>query len=220
MSWFTKRNIVAVAAGALILTGAAGLYIVQAYPGDHGSPAAQHQRLSPEQRAQKIADRFALDKAQVLSFFEQGKSFRDISKAAFLARASNQSLEDVLALKTTNNNWKDVAQSLGVTREQAKNAGRELTAGRLEKLQIPKETSLNLMGEGYRARDIAMAYKLAGNTGKSPDEILSMRKINNTWRDVAQTLGVSNETLKQDVQDIRTVFPQRGKHQRCFSAGN
>lgn len=222
MSWLTKKSFFALVAGAVILTSAAGLFIVQAYPGnDTGRcQAVNLQRLSPDQRAQQIADKFGVDKAQVLQFFEQGSSFRDISRAAFLANTSKQSLSDVLALKTADKTWKDVAQSLGVTPEQIKTARQEMTAVRLEKLQIPKTNSLEFMGQGYRARDIAIAYKLAENTGKSPAEILNMREINNTWRDVAQTLGVSNETLKQDLKDIGNLYPHKGRHHGCFPRGN
>ncbi len=222
MSWFTKKGFVAMVAGAVLLTGAAGLYIVQAYPdsatGDYR--AVQQQRLRPDQRAQQIADKFGVDKSQVLQSFEQGSSFRDISRAAFLAKVSKRTLPDVLALKTADKTWKDVTQALGVAPEQIKAARQEMTAARLEKLQIPKADSLALMSQGYRTRDIAIAYKLAANTGKAPTEILDMRKINNTWRDVAQTLGVSNETLKQDLQNIGEIYPQKGRHHSHFPRGN
>lgn len=211
MSLFTKKNIIVAAAGALILAGACGLYAVKAHPGHSYDRTAIHQKcISPDQQAQKMAETFGIDKREILNYFEQGTCFRDLSRAAFLAKASNQSLQQVIALKTPDNTWKNVAESLGITPEKAKAARQDMMAGRLEKLHIAKQNSLDLMQQGYRPHDIAMAQELAENTGKTASDILDMRKINNTWRDVAQTLGVSEEIFKQDMQNIREVFPHKG----------
>ena len=219
---FNKSSFVAIVAGTAILAGAAGFYFAQSHVKDTtGRPQAiRQQGLSPEQRAERIADKYAVDKTEVLNSFKQGTSFQDLSKAAFFANMSKQPLQNVLAAKTSGNSWRDVANSLGLTPEQIKAARQEMSTVPLEKLQISKAVSLELMRQGYHARDIAMACKLAQNTGKTPAEVLSMRNLNNTWRDVAQTLGVSKDTLKQDIQDIRKVYPQWGRHDGNFLMGN
>jgi hypothetical protein len=211
MSLYTRKNIIITAAVVLILVGALGVYAVRAHHGHGvGTPVMHRQLSSPDQRAQKIAETFGLDKREILNYFEQGNHFRDLSCAAFLAKACDQSLQQVMAIKTPDKTWRNVAESLGITPEKAKAARQDIMAGRMEKLHISKQNSLDLMQQGYRPHDIAMAQELAENTSQSIQNVLSLRKINNTWRDVAKNLGVSEDILKQDMQNISEVFPHKG----------
>jgi hypothetical protein len=216
MNFWIKKNMVALVAGAIILTGAMGTYIIHAYPrADTGRAGIHRQQINPDQAAQRIADKYGIDKTELLSYQAKGIRFRDLSRAAFLARVSNQPLQKVMSLKSDKNTWKDVAQSLGITKEQAIATRQDLMATRLEsKLNIPKQNSLELLQQGYRGKDIAVANELAKNTGKSVIDILSMRKINNTWHDVALTLGVDDTTYKQDMKNIRDAFPHRNHRAR------
>lgn len=200
-------------AAAIILAGVAGWYAGQAYPNQHRVPAMHRQNLNPDQKAQKIADKFGLDKTEILYLFEQGASFRDLSWAAFLAKTGNQSLQEVLTLKTPDKTWRDVAEFMGVTDEQAKAARQQLMIECLAKLNIPRQSAQELLQQGYRPHDIAVAAGLAGNTGKTMNEILGMRTINNTWRDVARALGVNEAVFKENLQKIREVLPHKGGQQ-------
>lgn len=207
-----KKTIASLVAGVFILGGAITPFIAQA--ADQSScdrPTWGHHQMDPDKFAQKIADTYGINKDELLKYQQEGIHFRDLSKAAFLAKASDKSLKEVMEIKTFDNTWKDVAATLGVTREKVRAIHQEMAAAQLEaKLTIPKQSSLDLMSQGYRPHDIAVANQLSINTGKPITDILSMRKINNTWYDVAQTIGIDETTFKQDMQNIRTAFPHHG----------
>lgn len=222
INMLTKKSILGLTAGVVILTGSVSPLAVQAVVENDGAcqtPAMHQRHFDPEKIAQRIAEKYDVNKDDVLKYCNDGIRFKDISKAAFLAKASNKSLKEVMEVKTYDNTWKDVAQSLGVTREQMKATRNDIAATRLEtKLQISKQTSLALLQQGYRAHDIAVANALSNNTNKPINDVLAMKKINNTWHDVASDLGVDDNTLKKDMKYIRTVFHNKGFHgqQRFF----
>ncbi len=211
----TKKTIASLVAGVIILGGAATPFIAQAAEQANSClPVSGHHQISPEKFAQEISDTYGTNKDDILKYQKSGVSFKDLSKASFLTKASDKSLQEVLAAKTPTNTWKDVAKSLGVTREKIKAVRQEMAATQLEtKLNIPKQDSQDLMSQGYRPQDIAIANELAKNTGKAIPDILSLRKINNTWRDIAQTLDIDEATFTQDMKNISVAFPHRGFHQ-------
>ncbi len=208
------KQFIGLVAGVLFLAGvAAAPFIAQAaaQPEATNNPPGHHFQVDPDKAAQRLADNFGVSKDEVLKYQQQGVNFRDLSKASLLAKASGKSLAEIMAAKTTANTWKDVAQSLGVTKEKMQAVRQDIAASRLEsKLGIPKQSSLELLQQGYHLRDIAVANKLAANTGKSVTDVLALKKINNRWSDVAQTLGVDDNTFRQDMKDLRGAFPHRG----------
>ena len=214
MRLVSKKSAIAVALGALLLVGAAAPIFAQAAQGDQARPAKAQHQIDPAKAAARLADVYGIDQAAVQARLQSGSSLRDVNRAAFLAKASGKSFDEVLALKKSDNTWKDVANSLGVTREQMKATRQGMTADRLSaKLDLDRATALDLLGQGYKARDVAMAGLLAQNTDKPIASVLDQKKINNTWRDVAQNLGVSDDTMKQDMQKMRQAFGgQRGHH--------
>jgi hypothetical protein len=212
MKMLNKKAIAGLVAGAFILAGAAIPFTVQAAaennPGNFDKPAFHQRHFDPDKMAQNISDTFGVNKEEVLKYQQEGIKFRDLFRASFLAKASGQSLKEVMGAKTFDNTWKDVAKALGVTKEKMQATRNDIASTRLEnKLSISKQTSLELMQQGYRPRDIAVANELAQNTGKPIGDVLSLRKINNTWYDVAQTLGVDDNTFKQDMQNLKAAFP-------------
>jgi hypothetical protein len=214
MNILTRKRVVGLTACVVILAGAVSPIAVQASAENDcsGQPPAMYQRhFDPDKIAQRIADTYGVNKEDVLKYNNEGVSFKDVFKASFLAKASGKSLKEVMEVKTYDNTWKDAAQSLGVTKEQMKATRNDIAATQLEnKLQISKQTSLDLMQQGYRTRDIAVANALSNNTGKPIIDVLAMKKINNTWLDVASTLGVDDNTFQQDMKDLKTVFHHKG----------
>ena len=211
MNWFDKKSIMGLTLGAFVLAGALSPLAIQAASQSaYKQPAAEQQhKIDPAKVAQDMADTFGVNKDDVLKY-EKGTPMHDLYKAAFLAKASGKSLKQVMETKKPDNTWKDVAQTLAVTQEKMKATRQDIASTRMEnKLGIAKQTSIDLMEQGYHPRDIAVADKLSKNTGKPISDILSMRKINNTWHDVAQSLGVDDNTFKQDMTDIRAAFPHR-----------
>jgi len=217
MKILSRQKIAALVAGTFIMAAAATPFIVQASDIQQPPVGHQHQRdqksvkMSPEQAAERLSVTFGIDKATILNYNANGISYKDIGKAAFLANASGKSIDDVISQKTSDNTWKDVATSLGITREQMKTARHNMVANSLtKKTGLDKQTALDLLNDGYHGRDIGMASQLAKNTSKPIIEVLSLKKINNTWSDVATTLGVDNETLKKDAQELGFGFQHRG----------
>jgi hypothetical protein len=208
MKMLPKKTLAAVIAGAFIIAGVLSPFIVQAATSQQDRSAVEHRQVDPDKAAQRIADNFGLDKDTVLKYHTNGIAFRDIGRAALLANAANKSIDEVIGLKTSSNTWKDVAKTLNVTKDQLKTARNTIAANRLNaKLGFDKDTVMNLFEQGYKTRDVAMAGLLAQDTGKTIATVLDMKKINNTWRDVANSLGVDNATQKQDMQKLQQAFP-------------
>jgi hypothetical protein len=217
MKIVSRKTIAAMVAGTFIIAGAASPFIVQAAETQE-QPSAYHQKqekkqINPEEAAKRLSDAFGIDQATILKYHNNGMNFRDIGKAAFLAKAGNKSIDDVISQKTSTNTWKDVAASLGITKEQMKATRQDMAATHLnKKTGIDKGTALDLLHQGYHPRDIGMASELSKNTNKPINDILSLKKINNTWSDVATSLGVSTGTFKQDLKEIGHAPHHRGPH--------
>lgn len=194
-------------AGTFIIAGAASPFLVQAAETEK-TPSAYHQKqerkeMSPEESAKKLSNTFGIEESTILNYNNNGMSFRDIGKAAFLAKAGDKSIDSVISKKTADNNWKDVAESLGITKEQIKAAHQDMAANHLNKRTgLDKKTALNLLKDGYHPHDIGMASQLANATKKPIKDVLSLKKINNTWSDVAKKLGIDAETFKKDFKGM------------------
>lgn len=218
MKIVSRNTIAAMVAGTFIIAGAASPFIVQAAETQE-QPSAYHQRqekkeINPEEAAKRISDAFGIDQATILKYHNDGMNFRDIRKAAFLAKAGSKPINDVISQKTSTNTWKDVAASLGITQEQMKATRQDMAATHLnKKTGVNKKTALDLLHQGYHPRDIGMASELSKNTNKPIKDILSLKKINNTWSSVAKALGVSTETFKQDLKEAGYAHHHRRHHQ-------
>jgi hypothetical protein len=219
MKIVSKKTISAMVAGTFIIAGAANPFIVQAAEAEK-TPSAYHQKqvtrqLDPKKASKRISDTFGIDQSIIMNYNNQGMSFRDIGRAAFLAKAGNTSIDNVISQKTADNNWKDVAESLGITKEQIRAAHQDLTANQLnQKTGMDKKSALNLLNDGYHPRDIAMANQLAKTTQKPIKYMLSLKKINNTWLDVAKKLGVDTETFKKDCKAMGYGRHHKGPHHK------
>lgn len=204
MNRFSKKTIATLVAGTFLLVGAALPFAVNAASSEKQDRPAMHQRkIDPEKAAERISQHFGVSKEVVLKYQNQGYTFRDLTKAAFLAKASGKSFENVVALKTSDKTWKTVAQELGVTKEQMKATHRELTADRITaKTGMNKAEVTGLMEQGYRGRDIAMAGLLSKKSSRSASDIIQLKKINNTWLDVADAIGVDKEAFKAELKEM------------------
>ena len=207
-------------AGTFIMAAAASPFIVHASEIEQ-TPTGQHQKyekhqMSPDKIAQHLSDAFGIDQTTILHYNSTGMSFKDISRAAFLANASGKSLDDVISYKTADNTWKDVATTMGITKEEIHAARHNMIANGLnKKIGLDKQVTLNLLNQGYHPQDIAIASQLGKNTNKEISDVLSLKKINNRWSDVAIILGVDKETFKNDMKTIGYGFGHRGHRQHC-----
>ena len=204
-----RKIIAGMAVGAMMITGAVTYqtaFAADNAPAMHQSRSGgmhHGQQVNKEDLAKRMAKDFGLKEADVLTALNDGGNVRDIHQAAILAKASGKNFNEVLALKK-DKNWAEVEKSLGVTREQKKEAMIKLMTASLSSSSSLTESQIQkLLSDGYRPHDIAYAGQLAAKSGKDVQSVLDMKKINNTWRDVAKSLGI-------DIKDIEVMVPSVG----------
>ena len=87
--------------------------------------------------------------------------------------------------------WHQVADKLGITREQIDEFYHQQMDMRLAKeAEVDVKTVQSLLKDGYHPHDITIAGKIAKAAGKDIKSVLNKRKINNTWGDVAKSFGL------------------------------
>lgn len=215
---FNRKSILGLAAGAVLLAGTMTPLAVYASPETDGGPQPpammQHDgRFAPDpaKMAEHIADTFGVNKDEVMKYVNEHVDGRDIFHASFLAKASGKSLTTVMQTKTYDNTWRDVEQSLGVSKEQMKETGAELGANWLEKSdKISHDAAFDLLKQGYNPHDIVVANELAKNSDQPIANVLALKKINNSWKDVADSMGIDENTFHQDMDNIMKNMHPKG----------
>ncbi|WP_278833746.1 Tat pathway signal sequence domain protein [Mitsuokella multacida] len=208
MRWTQRKIVAGVVAGLVLTVGGFGMLSAQSQDKtdlrprycvtQDGRPDGQPPKMTTDEVAQHIAESFGVDAKQVKSALDEQKDFRDIGRAAMLAKISGKSFADVMALKTDDKDWRDIESSLGVTREKVRQLRIEMTAKDLSRDGvIDEEGALKLLKDGYEPWDISCASILAEATGKDIQSVLDLKKINNRWGDVADQLGVDRKELKK-----------------------
>ncbi len=138
--------------------------------------------------AKYFSEKYGVDSAQVEQALTDGVHIEDVRHAAILSKLSGKSFSDVLAMKV---DWGQVADKLGVTREQvAEFFQQEREESFAKHAGIDVKTLRGLLKDGYDMRDIAIAGKIAQAANKDVKSVLGKRKLNNTWEDVAKSFGV------------------------------
>jgi len=191
-----KKILTTLLLGIFILAGTGTPCITQANPSNCNLPD-----FGPDLMVKRISDDFGVNSDEISKYMHQGVAPHDLIHAALLSKSSGKSITDILAMKTLANTWNDVETSLGITVEQLHALHEDMLATKMSKdLSISKEKILTVIQSGYLPPDIEMAAQLANNTPKSLADILSLKKINNSWSDVAQTLGIDKEKFIQDIK--------------------
>lgn len=196
-----KKAVAIAAAGAFVAFGIGMAQLPQSVAlaaTQNGTRADRDYRwdFSPEQAAESMQEAFGVDKQAILDYNQKGWRFRDLDRASFIAFVSQKPLGEVLDAKTVTNTWRDVSDSFGITPEQYRAArGKLMSAQMARDLQIDQSTIEQLLKDGYHPRDIETAALLSKEAGKSFNDVLTMKKINNTWFDVASSLGLSEQSF-------------------------
>lgn len=208
MRWTQRKIVAGVVAGLVLTVGGFGMLSAQSKDKTDLRPRycvtqgertdGQPPKMSTDEVAQHIATSFGVDAKQVKSALDEQKDFRDIGRAAMLAKISGKSFADVMALKTDDKDWRTIEESLGVTREKVEQVRSEMTAKDLSQDDnIDEAVALKLLKDGYEPWDISCAAILAKESGKDVQSVLDLKKINNRWGDVAGQLGVDRSALKK-----------------------
>lgn len=204
-----KKILMGLLSGALLLTGSQALANPQEMP---PPPEQQEQNWQEEEAkhvggwAKYLSQKYGVDSAQVEKALTDGVHIKDIKQAAVLAKLSGKSFSDVLAMKV---DWRQVANKLGVTREQVKEIYEQERVEHFAKLAcIDVKTFNDLLKDGYDAHDIMIAGRIANSASKNIKSVLEKRRINNTWEDVSKSFGVDLQKL------IPPGHPKHSTHKR------
>lgn len=199
------KMIAGIVAGLVLTAGGFGVLSAQSQSQDGAQhrmfakgerPDGQMPQMDASEAAKHIAETFGVDESQVKNAIENKKDFRDIGQAAMIAKVSGKSFDEVMALKTDDKNWRDIGESLGVTREKVEEVRQSMTAQHLSQDgDIDESKALSLLKKGYEPRDIECAAALTKASGKDIQSVLDRKKINNRWGDVAKELGVDANVL-------------------------
>lgn len=203
-----KKSIAAFITGAFLLGGLAAPLVASAAQSNLSKPAVHQRKMDPEKVAQRLADNFGVNKAEIEKYQANGTSMKDIAHAAFLSYASGKSFAQVMDCKTADKSWKQVTAELGINQESIKTAKDQLQAKRLhDKLGIDSSEALSLLQQGYSQKTVAAASLLAKHSGKPASEVLALKTKDNSWRDVAKTLNINEDALKADLKKLRSSVP-------------
>ena len=206
----TKQIIAGIAMGAFVLTMGVGAYAADA-PQDE-KPNVRVERQAPQMNkdefAAAIAEEYGIKKDEVLKAVNDNTNFRDIGQAAMFAKLSGKSFSGVLNMKS---DWRDVAKKLGISAQDIKKEQARVAAVRIAKHNGLDETQVQkLLNDGYMPGDIQAAAQIAKASGKDINTVLSARKINNQWRDVAKEFGISEEQMMQGRHGDKPMMRERG----------
>lgn len=205
-----KKTIAAAIAGACIATGGIGFFqwnnLAEAAVPQHHFQGGRHYGINDDTIYQTIETRFKVDKKTLLDYQAKGWRPHELYRASFIAATKKVSLDEVLTEKT-NKTWRDVDAKYGITPEQYRQSQQSYRAADLsQQLNVDEATVKKLMADGYRPRDIAMASAIAAKADKSITTVLSRKKINNQWFDVAAELGLSKEVYQECRQKAFDTF--------------
>ena len=195
-----KKIFTGLLSGALLLTGSQAL----ANPPEMPEQNWQEEEIAHigGDRAKYFSEKYGIDSAQIEAALNDGVHIKDIRYAAVLAKLSGKSFSDVLSMKV---GWIQVADKLGVTREQVHEFFRqERDEHFAAEAKTDAKTFRALLKDGYDPHDIMIGGRIANAANKNIKSVLEKRRINNTWDDVAKSFGV----------DMKKIMPQPPKHHR------
>lgn len=204
-----SKKLGALLVGGVIAFSAAFPMISEAAPDENDNPPSYYDGYGCGYGYHHYRDndcrglqRLGINQATFDSYLNKGYSPRDIYHASFIAKASGQSLDKVLSYKTEDNTWRAVLKKVGVTEEQLRQT-RDL-----EKVgYIAKRYNLNqgqmekYIKDGYRLGDVMMGQRIAHLSGKSFDDVMAMKKVNNDWRDIADSLNLDWDRCHAEYDD-------------------
>lgn len=215
-----KKTLILALTGAFAITGIGTTYLSQtAFAAtadttqqDQGQMHREHKatpKVMTDEMAQQFATTFNVDKKVLLDYQAKGYTMRDFHQAALIASAGNKSFTEVMNAKTATNSWKDVMDSFSITNEQLQQAAQGFMSKQMSTmLQIDESTVNGLLKDGYQPNDIVMASVLSKQSSKTISNVLNMKKINNTWKDVATSLGIDEATFNQCMTDLKSKMPK------------
>ena len=199
-----KKAILFALAGAFAVGGVAVPFMQNASAAAQNEPTiCQPDKSHQDRFIKQAAAELGVEQQTVKDFFAQGNGPRDLHMALIFSEASGKSLSTVLADKTAAVSWPELEKKYSLDRTQLHQARENLMIRQVIKFSTLDEQSVrDLIKAGYQPHDIAFAGKLANKTHTSVQSVLDKKKINNSWRDVAKELGLSDADLRPEKKDF------------------
>jgi hypothetical protein len=178
---------------------------------------------------QQVAQYLGISVTEVQSLIDSGTLPRQLVPAAVIAKLSGQKIETVLAAKK-GKTWGQVAQSFHVDRQAfRRELSRILPKDRLIRLflqrhpEVALQTVASYLGKDpqqlsqliqryqLKPRDVVKAAVLSKASGKDIAQVVAMKTSQKQWSDVAASLGLKREDVRDEVQQLKKMFRQQLK---------
>lgn len=207
----TRRNVVGITLGVLIVSGSIGSLAHAHEPASHNmTPPAQGQmdsvhanvQMSPEEIAKHLSEMFNVSETEVKQAIDAKKDLFDIGQAAMFSKISGKSFNDVMAMRDSGKTWEQIGDALNIMEDDVQ---RELDKIEIMHItmrgDVDEKTANALYEEGYAPRDIDAAGIIAKASGKDVREVLERKTMKNSWKDVAKAFGVDPALVKPERPD-------------------
>ena len=209
-----KKAILLAIAGAFAISGIAVPFMQNASAAAAKNEPAicQPDKNHQDRFIKQAATELGVEQQTVKDFLAQGNGPRDLHMALIFSEASGKSLTTVLADKTAAVSWPDLEKKYSIDQNQIRQARENLMIRQIVKFSALDEQSVkNLLKAGYQPHDIAFAGRLANKTHTSVQAVLDKKKINNSWRDVAKEIGLTETDLRPEKKEF-PFFMMDGPH--------
>lgn len=159
-----------------------------------GKTAQEVRALKQGKTWQAVASSLGLNWTGLLPSIRQGVKARETVLSnrrfmtRFLAKKSGKTVKEIIALKKQDKNWPAVATALGITKQEL---GQALAAHRLNEAR-------------RKVSDGVFTSLLAKASGKTAQEIHTLKLQDKKWKDVVQSLGLDWTSIgKEARQEIK-----------------
>lgn len=169
------------------------------------------ERVSPQvridQEMQDFSEYIGISKQDLMQYYNEGWSIRDIHQGAFLSYASQKSLIEIMQLREQMP-WRRVIYTLKLTPNDLMSAQNELEANYLaEKLDVNKTVITFLVDRMYTPDEIIHGVIYAEYVSdKSPADIIELHNPPTMdWQRLANQMGITDIQLQEINQRIENM---------------
>lgn len=164
--------------------------------------------LSKERKLEILHNDYQIPIEKIEVYYEQ-MDFDVLETICLYAYLAEKPLAEIAPLRYKYS-WERMQHVLGLTPQIYAERCIEYQARRMdERMDIPFAITKKYMQQGYAMHHVLISYYLEKETDIDMVKIMSMKKPNNKWEDVAWMLGVSAEKLKEIQEKDSAAF---GRH--------
>ncbi len=157
-----------------------------------------------------------IEKEKIEELTEQGYTKKEIFMGAIIARKSNKSIDEVLALYQKTKSWEITAKELGVdirdlqkieSLQKWKKLVESNSAAVISYLAQYSDKSENdikdYLKDGVPLRFLVSAAAMSKLSGREMDEIISYKQEEMSHHDILKILEISEEKLHKELEQLR-----------------